>query len=413
VADARRALLPVEDALKTVLEGARPLGTERVSVRDALSRVLMQDLSARRDVPPWDNSSVDGYAVRADDVESATRARPAFLTVTDEIPAGRMPTKAVAPGGAARIMTGAPMPPGADAVVMVEDTSLDGGRVSIVAPVESGESVRRRGQDVRAGAVVIAAGRRMRPADVGMAASLGYARLEVGRRPRVGILATGDELIDVDEPEQANRLYDVNSYAVAAQVTEAGGIPAALGIARDTPESLRAALATLEGLDALIVCGGVSVGKFDFVKDVLTELGMTMEFWRVAMKPGSPMAFGSMNGRPVFGLPGNPVSSMVTFEVFVRPAILRMVGATIVDRPVVAAELAEDVEKSRGKTHFVRARVWREGARWRAAPTGSQDSGVLTSMVKADGLLVLGRETGRVTAGQTVDVRLLQGEGVA
>jgi molybdopterin molybdotransferase len=406
-------LLPVERALKTILSAMRPLGSEPVSIREVLGRVLTRDVVARRDVPPWDNSSVDGYAVRAADVASATRERPALLTVTDEIPAGRMPTKAVAAGGAARIMTGAPMPPGADAVVMVEDTSLDGERVSIVASVEPGESVRRRGQDVRAGAVVIAAGRRMRPADVGMAASLGYARLEVGRRPCVGILATGDELIDVGEPEQSDRLYDVNSYAVAAQVTEAGGIPVAMGIARDTPESLRAALAKLDGRDALIVCGGVSVGKFDFVKDVLTELGMTMEFWRVAMKPGSPMAFGSINGRPVFGLPGNPVSSMVTFEVFVRPAILRMAGATVVDRPVVAAELAEDVEKSAGKTHFVRVRVWREGARWRAARTGSQDSGVLTSMVKADGLLVLGQETGRVTAGQTVDVRLLQGEGVA
>jgi molybdopterin molybdotransferase len=403
----------VESALKMILSAMRPLGSEPVPIREALGRVMTRAVVARRDVPPWDNSSVDGYAVRAEDVASATRERPALLTVTDEIPAGRMPTKGVASGGAARIMTGAPMPPGADAVVMVEDTSLDGERVSIVASVEPGESVRRRGQDVRAGAVVIAAGRRMRPADVGMAASLGYARLEVGRRPRVGILATGDELIDVGEPERADRLYDVNSYAVAAQITEAGGIPAALGIARDTPESLRAALSGLDGLDALIVCGGVSVGKFDFVKDVLTDLGMAMEFWRVAMKPGSPMAFGLINGRPVFGLPGNPVSSMVTFEVFVRPAILRLVGATALDRPVVAAELAEDVEKSPGKTHFVRARVWREGARWRAAPTGSQDSGVLTSMVNADGLLVLGQETGRVQAGQTVDVRLLQGEGVA
>jgi molybdopterin molybdotransferase len=413
MADTRPAVQRVDAALKTVLASVRGLGSECVPIREALGRILAQDVAARRDVPPWDNSSVDGYAVRAADVTSASRERPVVLTVVDEIPAGRMPTKTVTSGCAARIMTGAPVPSGADAVVMVEDTSLDGDRVSIGAAPEVGDSVRRRGQDVREGAIVISAGRRLRPADVGMAASLGYAELEVGRRPRVGILATGDELIDVDEPPQPDRLYDVNSYAIAAQVAEAGGSPVALGIARDTRASLRDSLARLDGLDAVVVCGGVSVGKFDFVKDVLTDLGMVMEFWRVAMKPGSPMAFGSIGGRPVFGLPGNPVSSMVTFEVFVRPALLRMAGAGVLGRPAVAAELAEDVEAPAGKTHFVRVRLWRDGSRLRASPTGSQDSGVLTSMVRADGLLIIGQDTRRIRAGQTVDVRLLQGEGVA
>jgi molybdopterin molybdotransferase len=229
----------------------------------------------------------------------------------------------------------------------------------------------------------------------------------------VGILATGDELVDLGEPERSDRIYNVNSYAVAAQVAEAGGMPVVMGIARDTPASLRAALARLDGLDVLIVCGGVSVGKFDFVKDVLTELGMVMEFWRVAMKPGSPLAFGSVRGRPVFGLPGNPVSSMVTFEVFVRPALLAMAGAAVLDRPAVVAELAEAIDKAPGKTHFIRARLWREGTRLCTASTGSQDSGVLTSMVKADGLIVLAQDAGRIAAGSTVDVRLLQGEGAA
>jgi molybdopterin molybdotransferase len=412
VAESRPAFLPVEAAFKTILSAVRPLGSERVPLREALGRVLAQDITARRDVPPWDNSSVDGYAVRAANVASVTPGRPVALTVIEEIPAGRMPTQTVSDGSASRIMTGAPMPAGADSVVMVEDTSLDGERVLVGAAVSVGESVRRRGQDVRAGATVVAAGRRVRPADAGMAASLGYARIDVGRRPRVGVLATGDELIDVGEPEQADRLYDVNSYSIAAQIAEAGGIPVALGIARDTPDSLRAALSKLDGLDALIVCGGVSVGKFDFVKDVLTELGMVMDFWRVAMKPGSPMAFGSIDDRPVFGLPGNPVSSMVTFEVFVRPALLRMAGAAVVHRPVVTAELAEEVNKAPGKTHFVRVRLWREGARLRVAPTGSQDSGVLTSMVKADGLLVLGQQTEGIKAGEIVDVRLLQGEAM-
>lgn len=243
-----------------------------------------------------------------------------------------------------------------------------------------------------------------------MLASLGRVAVTVGRRPRVGVLATGDELSDLGEPERADRIYNVNSYAVAAQIVEAGGEAVVMGIARDTPASLRAALTGLGGLDALIVCGGVSVGKFDFVKDVLTELGMVMEFWRVAMKPGSPMAFGAVEARPVFGLPGNPVSSMVTFEVFVRPALLRMAGAASADRPTVTAELAEDIEKAPGKTHFIRARLRRNGARLSAAPTGSQDSGVLTSMVNADGLIVLAQDATGVKAGTMVDVRLLQGE---
>lgn len=243
-----------------------------------------------------------------------------------------------------------------------------------------------------------------------MLASLGHAAVSVGRRPRVGVLATGDELSDLGEPERPDRIYNANSYAIAAQVLEAGGDPVVMGIARDTPASLRAALCGLAGLDVLIVCGGVSVGKFDFVKDVLAELGMVMEFWRVAMKPGSPMAFGSVGERPVFGLPGNPVSAMVTFEVFVRPALLRMAGAAVVDRPNAAAELTERIDKAPGKMYFVRARLWRNGTRLCAAPTGSQDSGVLTSMVKAEGLIVLAQDAVRVEAGTLVDVRLLQGE---
>jgi molybdopterin molybdotransferase len=405
-------MLPVDAALKTVLGAAPTLGTERVPVIDALGRVLACDVVATRDIPPWNNSSVDGYAVRATDAASASSDRPVALTVIAEIPAGVMPSQTVTPGTAARIMTGAPMPQGADSVVMVEDTSLDGQRVLIRATVEAGESVRVRGQDVRAGTVVIPRGRRLRPAEVGLLASLGHVGVTVGRSPRVGVLATGDELIDLGEPERPDRIYNVNSYAVAAQIAEAGGVPVVMGIARDTPDSLREALAGLEGLDALIVCGGVSVGKFDFVKDVLTDLGMVMEFWRVAMKPGSPMAFGSVDGMPVFGLPGNPVSSMVTFEVFVRPSLLRMAGATKLDRPTVIAELTEAVDKAPGKSYFVRARLWRHGTRVFAAPTGSQDSGVLTSMVRADGLIVLAQDAGRVEIGRSVDVRLLQGDAV-
>jgi molybdopterin molybdotransferase len=410
--ETRPPLLPVDAALETILRAMRPLGAERVPIADALGRVIVEDVVSPRDLPPWDNSSVDGYAVVAADLGGATPERPVGLAVIEEIPAGRMPEHKVAPGSAARIMTGAPMPAGADAVVMVEDTALEGGRVLVRAAVERGESVRARGQDVRAGTVVIPAGRRARPAEVGMLASLGRAAVSVGRRPRVGILATGDELADLGDAERPDRIFNANSYAVAAQAAEAGGVAVLLGIARDRPDDLRERLRSLDGLDLLVVCGGVSVGKFDFVRDVLTELGMVMEFWRVAMKPGSPMAFGSVRGTPVFGLPGNPVSSMVTFEVFVRPALLRMAGAADLGRPIVAAELDAPIDKTRGKTHFVRGRLLREGSRVRVTPTGSQDSGVLTSMVKATGLIVLPRDAERAERGQVVDVRLLQGDAV-
>ncbi len=411
--ETRPPLLPVDAALETILRAMRPLGAERVAIGEALGRVIVEDVVAPRDLPPWDNSSVDGYAVVAADLGGATPERPVGLRVGEEIPAGRMPEHKVAPGSAARIMTGAPMPAGADAVVMVEDTALEGDRVLVRAAVERGESVRARGQDVRAGTVVIPAGRRARPAEVGMLASLGRAAVSVGRRPRVGILATGDELADLGDAERPDRIFNANSYAVAAQATEAGGVAVLLGIARDRPDDLRERLRSLDGLDLLVVCGGVSVGKFDFVRDVLTELGMVMEFWRVAMKPGSPMAFGSVRGTPVFGLPGNPVSSMVTFEVFVRPALLRMAGAADLGRPIVAAELDAPIDKARGKTHFVRGRLLRKGSRVRVTPTGSQDSGVLTSMVKATGLIVLPRDAERAERGQVVDVRLLQGDAIS
>ncbi|MBI3607489.1 MAG: molybdopterin molybdotransferase MoeA [Nitrospirae bacterium] len=403
-------MVPVAAALETVLRAVRPLGIERVAITDALGRIIARDVIATRDLPPWDNSSVDGYAVVAADLGGATSERPVALTVGEEIAAGRMPEHKVAPGTAARIMTGAPMPVGADAVVMVEDTTPEGDRVLIRTSVERDEAVRARGQDVRAGAVVIPAGRRARAAEIGMLASLGCAAVAVGRRPRVGILATGDELADLGEAERPDRIFNVNSYAIAAQVAEAGGTAQLLGIARDRPDDLRDHLRRLDGLDVLIVCGGVSVGKFDFVKDVLTDLGMTMDFWRVAMKPGSPMAFGSIRERPVFGLPGNPVSSMVTFEVFVRPALLRMAGATELGRPVATAELTESIHKARGKTHFVRGRLAREGEHTLVTPTGSQDSGILTSMVRADGLIVLAQDVEGVERGRQVEVRLLQGD---
>ena len=410
---ARPSLLSVESALHTILAAIHPLDVERVPLTDALGRVLRENVIASRDLPPWDNSAMDGYAVVAADLHAASPSDPVALRVVEEIPAGRMPVEKVVPGTAARIMTGAPMPAGADAVVMVEDTTTEGERVVVRTSVDRGESVRPRGQDMRAGTVVAPSGHRARAAEIGMLASLGMGMVTVGRRPRVGILATGDELADLGEPERPDRIFNTNSYAVAAQVGEAGGAPVLLGIAHDTPDDLRRALRALDGLDALVVCGGVSVGKYDFVKDVLAELGMILDFWRVAMKPGSPMAFGRVGDRPAFGLPGNPVSAMVTFEVFVRPALLSLAGAAELDRPVVAAELTEPISKPRGKTHFVRGRLVREGDRVLVAPTGSQDSGVLTSMVKASGLIVLAQDAERFERGQRVDVRLLQGDAIS
>jgi molybdopterin molybdotransferase len=394
--------LSPSEALRRIVAGVEPLGTEPRPLLDALGCVLAEDVAARADLPPWDNSAMDGFAVRAEDVRGATAERPAVLRVEDDIAAGGFPSRALGAGEAARIMTGAPVPAGADGVIRVEHT--DGGsgigtaeaRVTIFTDADAGKNVRPRGEDVRDGETVLRAGTVLRAPHLGVAASLGCARLSVQRRPVVGIATSGDELVDVDGFGQViagRKIVNGNSYALAAQVAESGMEPRILGIARDTPESLREVIERARGCDALVTSAGISVGEHDHVREVMEALDTHVEFWRVKIKPGSALAFGivgGLGGIPWFGLPGNPVSTMVTFELFVRPALLRMCGHTRIYAPTVNA-VADDAFSARGELMLVprlRLRSIDDGD-VHASSTGPQGSGIGSSMAAAEALGIL------------------------
>jgi molybdopterin molybdotransferase len=395
--------LAAGDALRRMLDGVRPLAPETRSLLDARGSVLAEDVAAPVDLPPWDNSAMDGFAVRAADVRGASSASPVVLRVVDDVPAGAFPSRRVEAGEAIRVMTGAPVPAGADTVVRVEHT--DGGReigtaegrVTIAGAADAGKNVRPRGEDVRAGDVVLRAGSVLRPGEIAVAAALGRARLSVVRRPVVAVLASGDELVEVEDYAEVlagRRIVSSNSYALAAQLAEIGVEARVLGIARDTRGSLRAHLEAARGCDALVTTAGISVGEHDHVRAVLDEMETRVEFWRVRIRPGSAMAFGhvgALGGIPWFGLPGNPVSTMVTFELLVRPALLRMCGRTAVHLPTVEAVLRDAYTAKGDLAHFPRVRLTggaEEGTAL-ATLTGSQSSAVATSMAAADALAVI------------------------
>jgi len=401
-------MLSVEEALEKVLRAFHPLEPEEVDILDSLGRVLAEDVYADLNIPPLDNTAMDGYAVRAEDTKGASPQNPRRLRIICELPAGYVSEKAVEPGTAIRIMTGAPIPPGADAVVRFEYTRREGDWVYIFREVEPGKEIRRAGEDVRKGELKLRWGTVIRPAEVGMLAALGKRRVKVIRRPRVAILATGDELVDVDETPGPGKIRNTNSYSNAAQVIKYGGIPIMLGIARDRKEELSAKIkeGIERGADLILTSGGVSVGDFDVVKEVLAAEG-EMSFWRVRMKPGKPLAFGHIAGVPLLGLPGNPVSVMVSFEIFARPAILKMQGRTKLDKPTVEAVLLDGIEEKDERRHYVRVIMERKGGEWYARLTGAQGSGILTSMVKANGLAIIPEDWSRVKPGTKVKVMML------
>lgn len=407
-------MISVEEARERVLAGIERLEAERVGLVEALGRVLAEDVVSDIDVAPFDNSAMDGYAVRADDVAGAGEETPVRLAVVEHVPAGAFPARPVGPGEATRIMTGAPMPDGADAVVMVERTrEEDGGSVAaILAPVKPGENVRRRGEDVRAGEVVLRAGEVIGPAAVGLLASVGCAEPLVHRKPRVAIVATGDELVDVTEKPGPGKIRNSNSCSLSAQVIAAGGEPHVLGVARDDVASTETLLSRAPEFDLMVTTGGVSMGDHDVVKGVLERLG-EMDFWRVAMRPGAPQTHGRIGSTPFFGLPGNPTSAMVGFELFVRPVLRKMAGHTALDRPRHPVTLAHDVKKKPDRRYFLRARVERDGAGgYRARLSGAQSSAMLTSMHRANALLVLPEGESHFAAGSVVEcIRLDMEEG--
>ena len=412
-------MISVEEALARILHHVRPLAPERVPILDAQGRVLSEEMVSDIDIPPFDNSAMDGYAVRSADVVQATPSSPVSLSVIGSVAAGYVADLRVEPGTAIRIMTGAPLPEGADAVVPYEDTSdfdrpkderlaTPAGEIDVRQAVQARDHVRPAGEDIFDGEVVLAPGRVIRAQEIGVLASLGHDKVTVHRKPRVAILATGDELLEIHEPLQPGKIRNSNEYTNAALVTRTGGIPLCLGIARDTKEDLTGKIRSgLDGgADLFLTSGGVSVGDYDVVKDVLDNEG-EMDFWQVRMKPGKPLAFGLLaGGVPLIGLPGNPVSAMVSFEQFARPAILKMLGHTLLAKPEVRATLDEPVSNS-GRRGFVRVVVSQRDGRYHARTTGEQGSGVLTSMAKANGLAVIPEDVYHVKEGTEVVVQML------
>ena len=412
-------MLSVAEASARILADVHRLPVERVPLLDALGRVLARPLVAPLTIPPWDNSAMDGYAVRGEDVERATAERPVLLTVNETIAAGGFATRAVEPGTATRIMTGAPLPAGADTVVRVEDTDGGTARVAVRNARDLHKNVRSRGEDMHAGDAVLAAGAPLGPAQIGVLASCGAAVVEVYRRPRVAILGSGDELVDLDRFHEAlagKKIVSSNSYTLHALVRSAGGEPLNVGVADDTPQSLAERLAAAAGCDLILTSAGVSVGEFDYTRDALSRLGADMRFWKVRMRPGAPLGFGVLGGSrdaterdglargvPWIGLPGNPVSAMVTFELFVRPAVRRMLGHERLFRRPLTVTLEEPVSIGARLTHFLRAVVTvRPDGTLTARLTGPQGSGILTSMSLANALLVVPEDRSLVEAGESL-----------
>lgn len=411
--------LTVREALALILSRVSVLPAEIVALSDALGRVLAAPVVAQDDLPPFANSSMDGYAVRAADLANTSPENPARLRVVGDIAAGASPAVEVTTGTAARIMTGAPLPAGADAVIPVEETDepwRDADRplpeqVAVRRSVRPGDYVRYPGEDIHAGETVIAPGNALRPQEIGVLAALGQERVMVVRRPRVGVLATGDELIEVSAPLTPGKIRNSNGYAQAAQVRALGGEPVELGIAGDTTADVRSKLeqAVSLGVDLLVSSAGVSVGAYDVVRDVLDASG-DVAFWRVRMRPGKPLAFGAYRGIPYLGLPGNPVSAMVSFETFARPTILKMGGHRALERPRVRAVLLEDI-RSDGRESYLRAVVSREDGQYVARTTGSQGSHVMTSLTKANALVVVPEGVREVAAGAELDAVMIDWPG--
>ncbi len=416
------ALLPVRDALTQILSHITPLPAEEISITRGYNRVLAEDVRAVDNIPPFRNSAMDGYAVMAADTAAATPDKPVILPVTGYIAAGDAPAAPLAPGTAVRIMTGAPVPAGATAVIRFEDTgeftdypNLPEGHVAIFHAAAEGDNIREPGEDVSAGTVVLRRGHALRPQDVGMLAAVGKGRVQVHKIPRVGILATGDELVGVDEPLSPGKIRNSNEYTLTALVESYGAIAVPLGVARDTAadlvEKIEAGLS--QGIDLLLSSAGVSAGDYDVVKNVLAQKG-EMHFWQVDIKPGKPLAFGLVNGVPLIGLPGNPVASVVAFEVFARAAILKLGGHLSAEKPMLKAQLVEDVHNS-GRQHYMRAYLFQTEDEYRVTTRGSgvlvQGSGILSSLVNANALVVVPSGVKFIPAGTTVDVWLLDWRG--
>ncbi len=401
----RRPVLSVEEAQEHILSTVHQLDPETVPLLEAAGRVLRQAVTADRDIPPVTNAAMDGFAVRGQDLlEGRLRLR-----VVGEIAAGHDAAVAVGPGEAVRIMTGAPVPQGADTVVRFESTRVEDGWVAVLDPPSPGENVRQAGEDVRLGEVVLEPGKLLRPQEVGMLAALGYLEVDVTRRPRVAILGTGDEVVPPHQIPGPSQIRDANSYTVAAQVQRFGAVPLLMGVAQDEMDLVRRGIrdALDRGADFIITSGGVSVGDFDLVKQVMDAQG-EMHFWSLNMKPGRPMAFGDVAGVPLLGLPGNPVAAMISTRLYARPALLKMQGFQDFGERTVRAGLTEAIARKDGRRHFLRVSLTETEDGCRATLTGDQGSGILSSLVQADGLAVIPEDARHLPPGSEVEVILLE-----
>lgn len=400
-------MISVDEAREKILEHIQILGVQFVGLIDSLGCALAEDIISDINVPPFNNSAMDGYAIIATDSKGATPDNPIKLKVIEDIAAGYVGKTKVKNGTAIRIMTGAPMPEGADTVIMVEKTSPQNSWVNIYEEVTKGVNIRLAGEDVKRGETVLQQGKTIRAADIGMLATLGISEVKIKRVPHVAIISTGDELVEIDEELKPGKIRNSNAYSIAAQVIEAGGEPIIIGIARDTAQDITDKINMgIQSADMLITSGGVSVGDYDIVKDVLQNAG-EMIFWKVAMKPAKPLAFGIIQNKPVFGLPGNPSSSMISFEQFVRPSIKKMAGHSQIIRPVISTVIDSDIKKKPGRKYFIRVKLYRKGHNLHAVLSGGQGSGMIKSTTKAQGLLIVPEEAGNIPAGARLDVQLL------
>jgi len=393
-------MLSVAEAIAAVLTRVPRLATETVPLADAFGRVLGEDVIAKRALPGFDNSAMDGYATRSAEL-------PATQPILGAVHAGELWRETVPPGSAIRIMTGAPMPPGLDTVVIQEDVTREGDRVTM-PPSPAGDNVRYAGDDIAIGDTAIPKGSRLTGWDIGVLAALGVTQLAVARRPSVAIIATGDELVEIETEPSHGQLVDSSAHSLAALVGEAGGVAHKLGIARDSMESLGEMIRSALEHDVVITTGGVSVGDRDHVRTALAEAGVSLELWKVAMRPGKPFSFGVRDGRPVFGLPGNPVSTVVGFELFLRPALLAMQGANAVERPRAIVQLVRGYRKQAGRIHFIRATVVRDGAHLLAHAHPKQGSAMMSSLIGCNALVELGADDTDFLPGARVPAILLE-----